>query len=202
MPRRHRRPPSSREAASIEAVRRAAREGPTATMAATWRDPEDLNPRARAAREVAGYRSFCPLRRMLRYGAKEITERHIMAADKLRLIFDTATIGFSTERDLSLTIGAVLFGPMAGPTRLASRQARAWAPLQRCLGLYTAEQKRMLVHIVLDNHTLQSWAQSFEPARNPTSEMGKLLAVLEIMALHFDAEIEEERRRGGGLIAG
>jgi hypothetical protein len=198
----------SRKAPSLPALasldpppHRIARDGPTAILRTEWRDPDDTNPNHRQARTISGYRTFCPLRRMLKASGTQITEHHIMAADKLRIAVDAATIGFSAERDLSLSVTALMFGPLLGPSRNASLQAQAWNTARRALGIFTVEQRKMLTHVVLQNRTIQSWAQSHDPVRNAQTEMGKLLAVLEILTLYFETEIDDDIRRGRGLIA-
>jgi hypothetical protein len=181
--------------------RRRHRDGPAALLHTEWRDPDDTNPNHRQARQINGYRTFCPLRRMFRLTGTQITERHILAADKLRTAIDAATIGFSAERDLSLSVTAIMFGPLLGPSRNALLQAQAWRTARRALGIFTDEQRRMLTHVLLENRTIQSWAQSYEPPRNQQVEMGKLLAIVEILTLHFEAEIDEDIKRGRGIVA-
>jgi hypothetical protein len=74
-------------------------------MNSEWRDPEDTLPSAaRTARTVTGYRGYDPLRRCLaRHGDRcGISERHVLAADRLRTFADGAAIGFSPPRDGNL----------------------------------------------------------------------------------------------------
>ena len=70
----------------------------TAVMHAEWRDPDDVKPTAaRTAKQVNGWRTFCPLRRAFH------NPEHIMAADKLREVFDVARLGYSVTRTLIST---------------------------------------------------------------------------------------------------
>jgi hypothetical protein len=73
------------------------KEGPTAVMKTAWADPDDVSPTHRYAREIRGWRTHCPLRAALRRhgSASSITERHIWAADKLRLLHDVAAYGWT-----------------------------------------------------------------------------------------------------------
>jgi hypothetical protein len=68
----------------------------------TWTDPDDMRPNARHAREIAGYRRYCPLRRCLaQHGDRSsFTGEHIQAADRLRACFDGARLGFSGLKGL------------------------------------------------------------------------------------------------------
>src|SRR5215471_16768824 len=75
-----------------------------------WRDPSDVTPSAtRTGRTIKGWRSGDLLRACRRrHGdACGITERHILAADRLRSYADGAAIGFSGERNLSLPVNRI-----------------------------------------------------------------------------------------------
>src|SRR6478736_2357799 len=74
--------------------------GPAQVMRATWRDPDDLRPNARRAREITGYRSSCQLRRMSVQRGSPITEAHIVAADHLRSLADLSRVGCTGRENL------------------------------------------------------------------------------------------------------
>jgi hypothetical protein len=76
--------PSTAEPETVRLMHRNAG-GPTGVMKANWRDPDDLNVHRRMAREISGWRSYCPLRRLMEQGrSSAISAEHILAADMLR----------------------------------------------------------------------------------------------------------------------
>jgi hypothetical protein len=168
-------------------VRISAAQGQTAVMRTHWRDPDDVRPNAsRRPREVTGYRTYCPLRRMARLKGSQISEAHIAAADAFRLMWDIATIGLTGERsDVRGT-----YGPSAGPSINAVLQAGASSEAMRVLRRFVPPQLLMLEVIVLRNRSLQAWCteRSAEIGRsiNPEVEMGRLLAVLDVLADQYD----------------
>lgn len=179
-------------------VRVKARTGPTAVMLSEWRDPDDDNPRNRTAREIKGYRTYCPLRRMLRQHGTQVTERHIYAADKLRIAVDTAAIGLSGLREMLPLL--VAYGPRLAPPKFELRRAAAWREAMRALGCFTAGQRRMLTEIVLCNRSLAMWCDIVD-APEPKIEMGRLLTILDVLEAHYAAEIDEALARGQVLAA-
>jgi hypothetical protein len=52
-----------------------------------------------------------------------VTDRHVLA-DRLRAFADSAAISFSSERDLSLPVTAIIYRPISGPAPAARRQAK------------------------------------------------------------------------------
>jgi hypothetical protein len=170
--------------------------GPGATMRAVWVDPDDTRPTAaRRARTVNGHRTFCPLRRMAAMSGSAVTAAHIMAADRLRRIADLARLGYTGVVEL---IGSHRQpGPSAGPSLAALAQAGSAAELRRALARFTPAQTGMLSAIVLDGWSIQAWCLHHAgPDRVPSAavEMGRLIAVLDILALHWSFEIETEQR--------
>jgi len=80
-------------------VRQAQHGGSSGVMRTTWRDPEDTSPNAaRTARESSGWRSYCPLRKLVRQDGTSITAEHIHAADLLRQQADLARFGYMHEQ--------------------------------------------------------------------------------------------------------
>lgn len=191
--------PVSRYASSDPAgparVRQLARQGESAVTLSRWPDPTDDRPSARAKqRTVRGWRQFCILRQCAEKKGSLITEKHIAAADHLRLLYDLARLGPAKARaDEVLPDG--MFGPLSGPTTAAEAQAKAAAELRSALDLFTAEQSRMLQVIVLQNRSIGSWC-SLEAERQGLAkpleqrlEMGRLLAVLDILCAHWRDQI-------------
>jgi hypothetical protein len=183
------------------AVRQHVREGPTSVMRASWRDPDDLRPTAaRSAREIAGFRSFCPLRWMLRRhgGATAITERHILAADRLRAAADITAYGFTGEREL-LPINAIAYGPRTQPAADFMVRSRARAELLRAIALFRADDRLLLVAVVLLNRSITAWVTEMRAAGGigePEVEMRRLIAVLDRLVEHYAAEIDDDLARG------
>ena len=171
-------------------------------MRSEWVDPDDVRPTAaRTAKTITGYRGFCPLRRMRdRFGAVSgITAEHIAAADHLRQLMDAAVIGFQAPRDLDLPVTALFYRPSTGPSRTALKQAAAWAPLLRALRLFTPAQRELLEFVVLRNRSLQRWIDSLAKrglSADQRVEKGRLLAILDILTVHFQADIAADAPRG------
>jgi hypothetical protein len=172
-------------------------------MMAEWNDPADMAPSAtRTARSIRGYRGFDPLRKCLkRHGdASSITEQHIVAADLLRGMADGAAIGFSTERDLSLPVTAILCRPSKGPGPTALRQERCWRHFVRTMAIFTAAERVLVMHVVLLNRSVQRWCQEREAQRglpvSPAKVMGQLVSCLDRLVEHLDSEVHEAINRG------
>jgi hypothetical protein len=175
-------------------VRQVIGAGPTAVMRGAWRDPDDMRPNARAPREIAGYRTYCPLRRMMLNKGSQIDERQVLAADLLRSQVDIAVIGKGARSMEAL--GRSGFGPVAGPSGSAVQRVWALAQARRAL-LRLAPPARVLVtEIVLFNRSVQAWCHANDPPRDPKVEMGRLLAALDVLADHYAAEIDEALAKG------
>jgi hypothetical protein len=168
-------------------------------MRATWRDPDDITPGARRTpREIHGWRSYDPLRRMLAFATSGVTHAHIAAADKLREQVDLATMGYSAARPLIYVEQQPQ--PRHGGGAAAVSQVRAARAVRRVIALFSRQQLRMIEAIVLGNMTLRAWTRSLpgQPASQPV-EKGKLLAILDVLAQHFASEIRDEIARGKRL---
>jgi hypothetical protein len=135
------------------AARLTAQDGVVATMRDDWPDPTDDRPSvARTARTVSGRRAFCPLRWCLKRHQERssFTPEHVAAADRLRLCYDGARLGFASLRDWR-PIRSINYRPAMGPTNTALRQYRCrrefdavWTTLN--------EFERVLVRmVVLEN---------------------------------------------------
>ena len=177
-------------------VRRAARQGATAVVAADWTDPDDIKPSAaHNARTVHGWRTYCPLRRMMVNAASGITAPHIHAADKLREAADLARLGYSTS--YTGVVVALAAQPRAGASHAEMQRTQAQRTVTRALKLFTPEQGTMLWTIILQNQSLYTWAR--ERNLDPKVEKGRRLTILDLLVQHFESEIEDELRRGGRL---
>lgn len=176
--------------------------GPTAVMKITWRDPSDMTPNAsHRPRDITGYRTYCPLRRMKTNRGSQITSAHIMAADQFRTQFDLATIGCGGARDGEPQGQA--YGPRKGPSAGAVLQAESALAIRVVFARFAASHQRMLLAIVVHNRSLHAWC-ALEHARTqkapvPDLEMGRLLTILDILAVHYDVEIKADLAIGAIL---
>jgi hypothetical protein len=171
--------------------------GVARVMRAEWVDPDDVKPTAaRTARHISGWRSFCPLRRMNAVRGAQVTERHILAADLLRSQVDLAVIGRGALEMIALMRG---FGPVAGPSVNAVEQVWASVQARRALARLSPAARVMLTEVVLFNRSIQAWcalnAEAGRPA-NRDVEMGKLIGILDTLADHYAAEVDEALARG------
>ena len=166
-------------------------------MRSEWRDPDDITPTARrTARVIQGWRSFCPLRRMAGHPASGITAEHIMGADKLRELVDVAAIGYSGDRPLVYV--QTYPQPRMGLSASLVRQVQAARAVQRAVRPYTEAQLAMIEAIILRNTTLRAWTMTRTGA-HPNVEKGRLLAILDLLAQHFEWETADEVARGRRL---
>jgi hypothetical protein len=183
-------------------VRIRQKDGATAVLRDEWRDPTDTAPNAaRSARTVTGYRSFDPLRKMARNGAgTSITAEHIAAADMLRKAAEVGGMGYAPAFTEAMPVQAITYGPRGSPPRRCLAQTRAIRSFARAMELFPVPwQRRMIVAILLQNHTIARWTQGeIERGQrcNTHHEMGKLLCLLDLLAEHFKTDIEEAERRG------
>jgi hypothetical protein len=167
--------------------------GSAQVMRAAWRDPEDMRLTQRHAREINGWRTVCQLRRMASLNGSRITERHIAAADHLRLIAEYAAYGPSASEGL-LPVTAIAYGPRQGPSAGAEAQAYAAAEITRLMRRLSGNQRWILIHVVIWHSSLASWCA--EMKFNPQTEMGYLLAALERLEEHFGSEVDEALNEG------
>jgi hypothetical protein len=170
---------------------------PLHAMVARWRDPDDIMPDARRVpREITGYRTFCPLRKMSGDVRSGITAAHIMAADKLREVVDVATMGYSSERPMIFV--AMAAQPRFGMSGADIARVAAMRSMARVLRIFPANQLAMLEMIVLRNVNLRAWTLAHDNA-NPAVEKGRLLGMLDRLVQHFEVEIKDELREGRRL---
>ena len=176
-------------------VRQVTGTGPTGVMRSAWRDPDDVKPNAaHKAREITGYRTFCPLRRMMVQRGSQIEQRHVLAADFLRGQVDVAVIGKGARpMDVLSRQG---FGPVTGPPGSALEQVLAQTQARRALARLGPLTRVLVAEVVPFNRAIQAWCRMVDPTREPKVEMGKLLAALEILADHYNAEIDEALKGG------
>jgi hypothetical protein len=163
--------------------------GPTAVMKANWRDPTDLAPNAsKRPRELRGYRTYCPLRRMMQRPGSQVTDKHLAAADLLRVQVDMAVIGCSGSRE---GINAA-YGPRRGPSDVAVSQVAATISARRALARLSEAGRAMTQAIILHNISLHVWCLLETERRgrgaDPDVELGRLLGVLDVLAEHYSTE--------------
>jgi hypothetical protein len=171
---------------------------PAALMPTAWRDPADIKPDARRApRMITGLRGYDPLRKMAGHPRSGIIAQHILAADMLREAVDLARMGFSGARPLIYV--AAFAQPRWGLGPAAVRQMRAVRTVARVTRLYTPRQLEMIDAIVLRNRTLRQWATAVDPPLVARLEKRRLLEILNVLAEHFDGEIQNDLAMGRRL---
>jgi len=184
------------------ATRLTVRDGARAVLRSEWRDPTDTTPSAaKTARTVTGYRSFDPLRRCLQRhkAASSINERHVVAADLLRAWADGACIGFSVPRELDQPVTMIRYGPTTGPGRTARRRTWCWRSFARTMGIFTANERRLLTFVVLLNRSVAAWCRERHEAKqhaNAARVMGTLVGCLDRLVAFLDSEVQEALERG------
>jgi hypothetical protein len=176
--------------------------GPTAVMKDSWRDPSDMTPNAsKRPREIAGYRTYCPLRRMMAGRGSQITSAHIMAADRFRTQVDLAVIGCGGARDGEPNAQA--YGPRLGPSAAAVLQATSSGEVKAALDRFAATHHPMLIEIVLRNRSLHAWCANLATKLGKPPdlhvEMGRLLTILDILADHYETDIKADLAIGAIL---
>lgn len=181
-------------------IRQVIGSGPTAVMAASWRDPLDIKPNAsRRPRRLTGFRRYCPLRRMIEGGSRQITEDHLRAADLFRADADLARVGRSRDLGDGDAI-AQQPGPRTGPTESAVAQAQASVAVRETFARFPVAHAAMLVEIVLGNRSLHSWcamlAEAADNAPVPAVEMGKLVSILDVLVDQYEFRIKIVRLLG------
>jgi hypothetical protein len=184
----------------VQEVRKSRSGGPTALLRSSWRDPTDTSPTAaKTARQVSGWRTYCPLRRLAAGRSSNITEMHIHAADMLRQAADAAGIGFSAEKD-DMPVTSIVYGPKPGPGPAALASDKAARTLERDWKLFAPSQHAMIRGIILRNWAVEHWckveAERTDRRIDPRLEMGKLVAILEVLAEHYRTEIDEGLTNG------
>ena len=169
--------------------------------ASAWRDPENLASGAeRKAREVKGYRRHDVLRSMQARGAP-ITPEHIAAAERVRVAWEIAEIGLSPGGlGLKSGIGRTAPAPRLGLSDSQIREVEAWSEFRRVVARIGPTLGRMLGAIVLANFSVPAWCRALEHEdgrrRDQKTETGRLLALLDVLAEFYGAEIAEDRARG------
>lgn len=150
---------------------------------------------------VSGWRGYCPIRKMRGNPANQITEKHVHAADMLREAADVTLMGFSGERPMLYV--AMTAQPRAGMSKADMARNKARRDLVRALRPFTIEQRELLAAVILSNESLNSWCrrktEQTGARYDPLSEKHRLLLILEMLASHFHAEIEDDQRNGRRL---
>jgi hypothetical protein len=161
-------------------------------MKDTWGDPLDDKPGAsRTARQVAGWRSFCPLRKCrARHGEKSsFSLEHIEAADRLRAAWDGSRLGYSALKDLR-PVQSAMYRPSQGPGAVALKQLRAREQFTRVWSLFSENHQALLVAVVLRNVSLTATVALFSISMPRLTQT--VVELLDRLVLHF--EIGRERR--------
>jgi hypothetical protein len=163
-------------------------------MKGSWADPDDENPNRRVARQVGGFRAFCPLRRLLG-GAVAVVEEHVIAADRLRQLADVARLGYLGARDLGMPVNVNVYGPLTGPSQAQLARSQCQREFRRAMSLFDADQATIVDGVILGGQTLTAWRQEQHIG---SERAGRLLVeVLDMLVQHFADDV----RRAGVLAA-
>jgi hypothetical protein len=157
----------------------------------TWVDPDDLRPNVRTGRTVTGHRAFCPLRwcQKRHGGRSSFNEEHVAAADRLRVAFDGARLGFAALKDWR-PIQSIAYRPSMGPTATALRQLRCRRAFDRAWNLFDSPARRLLALVVLENLAVGPTAETLGLTKPLATQ--KLVEALDRLVVHFG--IRETRR--------
>jgi hypothetical protein len=163
-------------------------------MKAEWLDPTDSDPRRRVLLTASGYRRTCQLRRCLaRLGhLSRFTEVHALAADRLRVIFDGAMLGFSALRDWR-PVQSVQFRVSPGPTTTAMRQLRCRQAFDQVWSLFTVEVRAILALVVLRREGVTAAAATLGLRKALLTQC--LIEALDRLCLWFDIGPRRSGRR-------
>ena len=165
-------------------------------MLSTWRDPDDITPGARRTpREITGFRSYDPLRKLMMHPNSNVSVAHVMAADKLREAVDIAALGYSGERPLIYV--AHQPQPRWGMSKPDIARTAADRIVRRVLRIFPATQIHMIEVVILRNVTVAVWARAHKT--NQQIEMGRLLSILDRLVQYFESEIDDDLATGRRL---
>jgi hypothetical protein len=147
---------------------------------------------------VAGWRVYDPLRRMLADASSGVTEAHVLAADLFRKHAEVARLGFRSTAE-GLYVHTVP-EPIAGMSAADRQRVAAAREVDRVLRLFSPSYQRLLGAIVLGNLSLRAWVRLREQTTTRRvvilTESRKLIAILDRLAAHFDAEVGALLERG------
>jgi hypothetical protein len=161
----------------------------------TWRDPDDTSPTAaRTAREISGWRTRCPLRSCIkRHGSRSsFTEQHVIAADRLRQLWDGSRLGFSGLRGLT-PVTSAMYRPALGPAKPALRQLKCRQQFDAAWALFTDQSCALLLSVVLQNRAVTRTAELLSVSVPWTTQ--KLVEALDLLVDHFEIGERKQRRR-------
>jgi hypothetical protein len=156
-----------------------------------WRDPMDTLPTAsRLPRTVSGFRAMCPLRkcRARHHDRCSFREEHILAADRLRLDFDGAVIGFSSLKDWRPVTDAH-YRPATGPPATARKQWRCRREFDRAWNMLYADERPVVERVVLRNGLIGETASVLEITQRTMTQM--LVGALDRLIKHYDIWAEQ-----------
>ncbi len=160
---------------------------------AAWPDPEaTTNQFQRHAPQVRGYRTACILTRMARRPGSRITEEQIRAADKVRLAWDVARLGYSSGTGLEPSGGSAA-GPRLDHGAAAAARNHMSREVNRVLRAIGESRVAMFAAVVIGNQDITAWSRA-ESERlgcrvEPKVEIGLLLSVLDTLVEYYRAEL-------------
>jgi hypothetical protein len=145
-------------------------------------DPD--RPKTTPPKKIKGYRTADVLVRMSRRAGSQITPEFIRAANKLRLAYDVARLGYGSGNAYEPS-GGDASNPMPKTSHGAAAEARVEKAKQfaRACRVVGASHHRMLMEVVIGNTDIATWCRVRKKAQpdmtwNPEVEMGKLIGIL------------------------
>jgi hypothetical protein len=158
---------------------------------ATWRDPEDTNPRRREARQIHHIKIKDAVEYLVDNGV--IGKSQGVAARKFRADYELGEHGLKAARLLGMPPGG--FGPSDGPTPTRVRHLLAWQATAAVVGKNALP---LMIDVIVLGKTLTEVARNSSKRQGQTRIMytaaGMLIATLDRLGEHYEA-IEDAAKR-------
>jgi hypothetical protein len=133
---------------------------------------------------------MCPLRkcRARHHDRCSFSEEHILAADRLRLDFDGAVIGFSSLKDWR-PVTETHYLPATGTPATARKQWRCRREFDRAWNILYADERPVVERVVLRNGLIGATASVLEITQRTMTQM--LVGALDRLIRHYDIRAEQ-----------
>jgi hypothetical protein len=161
-------------------------------VTATWRDPDDTNPRRREAKQVHNIKARDQVEYLVDNGI--IGKSQGVAARKFRADYERGEIGMQAAKQLGMPPGG--FGPSDGPTPTRVRYLIAWQATAAVVG---KDALPLLIDVIISGKSFSQIARASNKQRSLTrliyTAAGVLIATLDRLGEHYEAIEEAARRR-------
>ena len=174
---KHRQVHSIRTKTIIDPTSKAIIRNPTAESA-SWRDPDDIAPNRRVARQIQGYRATDTLSRMSKRSS-HITSKHKAAANRLRT--DSELAAGARPGYQRPEISDRSFGSGSGPQEMQLIALRSFESAKAAVGRKLFD---ILDHVVLQNRFLEEFARIHHIQKD--FAMGRFISALDRLSEHYD----------------